>query len=801
MSDAIPDANSLREVSQPTEQSEGASFGPHTMGLGPGEGEPSHSERQSGTTLAKHAAAVACNPTLCDDIDNVLIQAQIPTGLGRGDFLRLRNCTIEQQALIIQYAVDMICGGNEPEQTAQICANMVILCQGKLRNPLAGCSPEQQAFIIQHGMDMIGHGLDTSSAAQACAQITLLCQGKLRNPLAGCFPEQQAFIIQHGMDMICHGLDTTSAAQACAQITVLCQGELGGLLAGCSPEQQAFIIQHGMNMISRGLDTTSAAQACEQITVLCQGELGGLLAGCTPEQQALIIQHGMDMIGHGLDPTSAAQACAQITVLCQGELRNPLAGCTPEQQGHIIRYGMDMIGDNYSLSYVKDVGKGMVEMYQKRIGNIFSQISITSEEESLAVAQLTHEAATLRAQATEILTGIMSEHGTNYAIVADWLFSHQRMGPNSNGDKAMKYFLFQQLANQDEASLNDNFYFSKESVSDLQESYERFFEKLICGEDKISFTGKQYYDAMVLYRAFTAVGLLEANYIGKVPNGDNNFEIEVRRSIQYPPNHSVHGHRQGDVFEDKHGIVDSAALISPRHKWRTPLYTVLKFTTPISRIHAAYFLSQQLCCEGLLSERKSPNNIPPDKLRLEREFVAHLGGSPKIIIDKPAALTIDTRFGQFSVKDIESDEMNCFWESVSRFVSEGPKFPHASVRDRVKKFLKNKGKKAIEKLVPSFKTPDKSQWGTVPEYGGEAEAKLAALAYERRVFIFYRNSHMQGFNAEGEEINMDQPDLQINTKKPDMDIVLYFDLDPGGSPQKGYIRALEFAQAAAEDIQ
>jgi hypothetical protein len=213
---------------------------------------------------------VAYNPTLYDDIDNVLIQAQIPTGLGRGDFLRLRNCTIEQQALIIQYAVDMICDGNKPEHTAQVCASMAILCQDELRNPLEGCSPDHQAFIMQHGMDMLKGDHKPEFVARVCADTAILCQGELRNPLEGCTPEQQGYIIQYGMDMIRDGDKPEQTVQVCTDMVDLIQHGSLDPLGICSPEQQTSILQYGMDMIVDGNKPEWAAQVCASMAILYQ---------------------------------------------------------------------------------------------------------------------------------------------------------------------------------------------------------------------------------------------------------------------------------------------------------------------------------------------------------------------------------------------------------------------------------------------------------------------------------------------------------------------------------------------------
>jgi hypothetical protein len=115
---------------------------------------------------------------------------------------------------------------------------------------LDGCAHEQQGYIMQYGMDMISHGHNPDFTAQVCAHIATLFQPNIDEisaqltqnvrdfatiPLERCSPEQrtlrqQAYILQYGVDMIRDGNKPEFAAQVCASMAILYQNGIESVL-------------------------------------------------------------------------------------------------------------------------------------------------------------------------------------------------------------------------------------------------------------------------------------------------------------------------------------------------------------------------------------------------------------------------------------------------------------------------------------------------------------------------------------------------------------------------------------------
>jgi hypothetical protein len=178
--------------------------------------------------LAESAPPMSQKEQLRTAIDNILAQSRKPGSLS------LKKC-LNQQALI-QHGMDMLNHGSDQAHTAQVCANMTILCQGELKNLLKEYTPERQNFITQYGMDVVKNGHDLEFVNQVCEYMAFLCQSNINeittedviggatvSPLGQCTPEQQAYILQYGIDMIRDGNKPEWATQVCASMAILYQ--------------------------------------------------------------------------------------------------------------------------------------------------------------------------------------------------------------------------------------------------------------------------------------------------------------------------------------------------------------------------------------------------------------------------------------------------------------------------------------------------------------------------------------------------------------------------------------------------
>jgi hypothetical protein len=225
--------------------------------------------------------------------------------------------------------MDMLNHNHAPAFTAQVCGYMAILCSLNLNEQqalgfaanteLGHCISEQRVYIMQYGMDMIRGGYQPQFAAQVCASMVSLIQREALGPLAGWTPDQQGYILRYGMDMIRGGNEPELAAHVCASITILYTNAQKTPLER-PPNQETynfytFIKQYEKAMITPGRNQTLVTQVCMSMVGLIQREALGPLAGCTPDQQGYIIRYGMDMIRDGNEPELAAQVCASMVVL------------------------------------------------------------------------------------------------------------------------------------------------------------------------------------------------------------------------------------------------------------------------------------------------------------------------------------------------------------------------------------------------------------------------------------------------------------------------------------------------------
>ncbi|MDR2628447.1 MAG: hypothetical protein LBC30_00380 [Puniceicoccales bacterium] len=193
----------------------------------------------------------------------------------------------------------------------------------------------------------------------------------------------------------------------------------------------------------------------------------------------------------------------------------------------------------------------------------------------------------------------------------------------------------------------------------------------------------------------------------------------------------------------------------------------------------------------------SPESLPPEEPE-ERPADVLIGRNcdlPALLhtLDQnghtaPTSFDIDVEnFGRFQIHHVP-DDGNCLFAAIGHFVcpdlDQNPQKAQRIVRD------------SIEARTD----------GRLGPWGGEDEARLAAMAYERRVFIIHRdyaNQNMnvpavettQGYDINGNPIDMGQiargQVAPINPGQgPNDDIVLYFDLDPERDPSRRHIEAL-----------
>ena len=163
----------------------------------------------------------------------------------------------------------------------------------------------------------------------------------------------------------------------------------------------------------------------------------------------------------------------------------------------------------------------------------------------------------------------------------------------------------------------------------------------------------------------------------------------------------------------------------------------------------------------------------------------------------PTAFHIDVGpFGQFQIFHVP-DDGNCLFTAIGHFVGADQETVRWRIHDYALDILN--GIRANPN--PGFLTQEVIQ--EIIEgraWGGEDEARMAAIVFRRRVFIIDRDytnrdknvpnvDTVRGFDANGDRIDMEQLDRPIN---PGQDIVLYFMMDPDGDPEGGgrHIEAL-----------
>jgi hypothetical protein len=535
----------------------------------------------------------------------------------------LEQCTHEQQGYIIRYGMDIIADGDEPEFAAQVCASMATLIQTGALGPLKNCTPEQQAYIDQYRREMIADGNKPEFVAQVCASMATLFQTGALEPLKNCTPEQQAYIIRCGMDIIADGDKPGFIAQVCTSMATLIQTGAFGPLEKYTSEQQAYIIRC-MNMIADGNELEFVAQVCASMPTLIQTGVLGPLENCTLEQQAYIIRCGMDMIADSNKLEFVAQVCASMATLFQTEALGPLGKCTPEQQTYIDQYRSEMIADGNKPEWAAQVCASMAILYQSGIeAYIPGQIDIENNQTPDDIQRSMTDPSSVvfapqfiaqRAVATKYLADVMAANGADYGVISDYL-KQQRFSSWNPSCRIMKYFLLQQLKLQQlniEQGVDDIYYFEGNKRNDksvglpkLKKTYDKRFG---LPNHLQAARLDQYTKSVAMYKAYTAIALEKTQFAGK---SLANHTCKLQRAMARQDLTAGYGAYEnvevnGTFTGIRGGIADSTALGPPVHFLTRPerKCDIHEMQIPFSKIHAAYFLSPELCYDDV-SEKKN----------------------------------------------------------------------------------------------------------------------------------------------------------------------------------------------------
>jgi hypothetical protein len=354
------------------------------------------------------------------------------------------------------------------------------------------------------------------------------------------------------------------------------------------------------------------------------------LEQCTSDQRGYIIQYGMDMIRNGNKPEFAAQVCAHMAILIQTETLSPLAECTPEQQAFMEQYKDAMIMDGNKPEFAAQVCASMAILYQSRIEqHIPAQITIEDNQTSGAITQSITDPTSVvfaprfiaqRAVATKRLADVMNANGADYGIISDYL-KQQRFSSWNPPCRVIKYFLLQQRTNWEQEA-NTVYYFEGNKrkqqnigLPKLQEACTKHFK---------SANPAKYAKTVAMYKAYTAIALRKTQFEGK-DSAQRTCQLQramTRSELITRYKSAYENVRQGEIFNEmKGGIADSAALGSPVYFFTQPQRQcdIHEMLIPFFRIHAAYFISPELCYD----------DVPQKKYNVEAGY----GGGHEFVCD------------------------------------------------------------------------------------------------------------------------------------------------------------------------
>jgi hypothetical protein len=184
----------------------------------------------------------------------------------------------------------------------------------------------------------------------------------------------------------------------------------------------------------------------------------------------------------------------------------------------------------------------------------------------------------------------------------------------------------------------------------------------------------------------------------------------------------------------------------------------------------------------------------------------------------PTGVAVQTPFGQFRIHHVPEDG-NCLFAAIGHFVLPQLDLNPRAAQELVRRRIHDTAQGILNRRIPN---PDPQQdlnprgiraviHTTDPNalaqnrFGNIADARVAAIAFRRRVFIVnhfhaegnpvFAGHHpaLQGFDANGNPIDMEHLDRPINPGQgPNYDIVLYFiiNLDPNRGPGELHMEAL-----------
>jgi hypothetical protein len=289
--------------------------------------------------------------------------------------------------------------------------------------------------------------------------------------------------------------------------------------------------------------------------------------------------------------------------------------------GFINEYASQLVRNGYKHKYAIEVAKCMAMLYKAGLGPILAKIVVQKvnpvEVTRNAVAKMARTAA------VNLLKTQMAKNGGDYSVIQNWLTSHQTAGGQCDASQAVRRFLYAQLNSpqtndfrtvdgqilRGAGTLKERAPGAQDAKKERQDKQKK--EK----NDGINMLiQKPYYQtSLIFYKAYTAVGLLEAQYV----RNQIIQTVSVDRGINVKP-----GKKEGV----KHGIADSTAY-GGLPTGRGSKHWIYQFAkVPICRVHAAYFLSPELCQDGAKAGQKISSNVSLETLLGEREFIVHLGG-------------------------------------------------------------------------------------------------------------------------------------------------------------------------------
>lgn len=280
----------------------------------------------------------------------------------------------------------------------------------------------------------------------------------------------------------------------------------------------------------------------------------------------------------------------ETNTICQPPTINALYECTKAQQEYINKYRSSLIKDGYTPKFAEQTCVFIIALYQEGIEKELEE-KFPKDIDAATTWKDGSTNITGRKEITTWLKTIMEKYGGDYNTVANWLTNHQS-NSWSNAAKAMKYFLISNL--KEDVSVDDRFYLGTYTKYDLEAAYN---SAVPTQKEK-----KCYETSMLMYKAFTAIVLstVKIQFIDQstqmvtVKRGDKKESMQ----LAYQKFDLSACLRDKELPIVRGGIADSTSLGVANSKFSGEGYLVRTFGMPFSRIHAVYFISQEICCDS-----------------------------------------------------------------------------------------------------------------------------------------------------------------------------------------------------------